>query len=83
MLVCRDDLYSDYDDSIDEDYAPPSSAETDEYGANNDVEGPADEEANGKVLTGKRQRDPSTWMSNVRKSLRQSGKQYTDSQGKL
>ena len=71
--------------------------ETDEDGANNDVEGPADEEANddnarptarlhkrtGKVLTRKRQRDPSTWKSNVRKSLRQSGKQYTDSRGKL
>ena len=46
MLVCRGDLSSDYDNSIDEDYAPQSSAEMDEDGANNDVEGPAFEEAN-------------------------------------
>ena len=35
-----------------------------------------------KPLTRKRIRDPSSWKSSVRKRLRQSGKQYTDSRGK-
>ena len=37
----------------------------------------------GVELTRKRKRDPSTWKTNVRKSLRQSGKAYVDSRGKL
>ena len=36
-----------------------------------------------KVLTRKRKRDPSTWKCNVRKTLRQSGKEYINSRGNL
>lgn len=36
----------------------------------------------GKMLTRKRKRDPSSWKGNIRKKLRQSGKEYNDSHGK-
>ena len=37
----------------------------------------------GKVRTRKRSRDPSSWKCNIRKKLRQSGKQYINSRGNV
>ena len=37
----------------------------------------------GKVLTQKRSCDPNSWKCNIRKKLRQSGKQYINSRGNV
>ncbi|KAB0793697.1 hypothetical protein PPYR_13317 [Photinus pyralis] len=69
----------------DPDYVPEKNSESEKLSGNEEQVIIAEEPQNGsdKVLTRKRNRNPTKWKQNIRKSKRQRGEAYLDSKGTL